>query len=125
MNTTGTGASRYACDSTYRGSTKFSEVETVNVRNFLDGLDRQGKLKGFIDFHAYSQMWFIPWGYTSRRTNDYEEQVFNFQCYCRAFCFIRLIPVIVFSPFDRLCEPLSDCPTSDVSQCQTIRVLTV
>lgn len=88
LNTTGTGASRYACDSTYRGSTKFSEVETVNARNFLDGLNREGKLKGFIDFHAYSQMWFIPWGYTSRRTNDYEEQVFNFQCYCRACYFI-------------------------------------
>ena len=92
VNPTGTGASSYACDSTYRGSSKFSEVETVNVRNFLKDLNLQGKLKGFIDFHAYSQMWFIPWGYTSRRTKDYNEQVFNFRCCCRAFRFITCIP---------------------------------
>ncbi|XP_020615344.1 carboxypeptidase B-like isoform X3 [Orbicella faveolata] len=71
----GAGASTYPCDTTYRGSTKFSEVETVNVRNFLSDLNSEGKLKGFIDFHAYSQMWFIPWGYTSLRTNDYNEQM--------------------------------------------------
>ncbi|RMX39368.1 hypothetical protein pdam_00024456 [Pocillopora damicornis] len=48
-------------------------IETRNVRNYLEGMG--GKLKGFIDFHAYSQMWFIPWGYTSRRTPDYSEQI--------------------------------------------------
>lgn len=69
----GTGASRKHCDSTYRGSSAFSEVETRNVRSFLEGLGN--KLKGFIDFHAYSQMWFIPWGYTTRRTRDYFEQM--------------------------------------------------
>jgi len=71
----GTGASRNPCASTYRGSRPFSEVETVNVRNFLKDLDDQGKLKGFIDFHAYSQMWFIPWGYKSDPSIDYEEQM--------------------------------------------------
>ncbi|KAL9959742.1 hypothetical protein ACROYT_G033097 [Oculina patagonica] len=71
----GTGASSYACDSTFRGSAAFSEVETVNVRNYLKGLADAGKLKGFIDFHAYSQMWFIPWGYTRRDTPDHYEQM--------------------------------------------------
>ena len=81
----GAGASPNPCKSTYRGSGPFSEVETDNVRNFLKDLDDQGKLKGFIDFHAYSQMWFIPWGYKSDPTADYEEQVFNFHCYWSAF----------------------------------------
>ncbi|CAH3112222.1 unnamed protein product [Pocillopora meandrina] len=69
----GSGASHRPCDTTYRGSSPFSEIETRNVRNYLEGMG--GKLKGFIDFHAYSQMWFIPWGYTSRRTPDYSEQI--------------------------------------------------
>jgi len=51
-------------------------VETSNVRNYLEGLHREGRLKGFIDFHAYSQMWFIPWGYKSENTPDHQEQVF-------------------------------------------------
>ena len=92
---TGAGASTYPCDTTYRGSTKFSEVETVNVRNFLSDLNSEGKLKGFIDFHAYSQMWFIPWGYTSLRTNDYNEQVFNFRCYCHFFVVAVVVVVVV------------------------------
>ncbi|KAL9959741.1 hypothetical protein ACROYT_G033096 [Oculina patagonica] len=69
----GAGASTYPCDITYRGSKAFSEVETANVRAFLKGLG--GKLKGFIDFHSYSQLWFIPWGYTSEDTLDHDEQV--------------------------------------------------
>ncbi|KAJ7370290.1 corticosteroid- binding protein [Desmophyllum pertusum] len=71
----GAGASSRDCDSTYRGSTAFSEVETKNVRDFLKRLDDNKRLKGFIDFHAYSQMWFIPWGYTSRDTPDHHEQM--------------------------------------------------
>ncbi|KAL9959738.1 hypothetical protein ACROYT_G033093 [Oculina patagonica] len=71
----GAGASSYPCDSTFRGSKAFSEVETNNVRKYLEGLKTAGKLKGFIDFHAYSQMWFIPWGYTSTDTPDHYEQM--------------------------------------------------
>lgn len=68
----GAGASWRPCDSTFRGSKAFSEVETRNVRRYLERLQ---ELKGFIDFHAYSQMWFIPWGYTARDTADHEEQM--------------------------------------------------
>lgn len=68
----GAGASWRPCDSTFRGSNAFSEVETRNVRRYLETLQQ---LKGFIDFHAYSQMWFIPWGYTQRDTDDHKEQV--------------------------------------------------
>ncbi|CAH3025693.1 unnamed protein product, partial [Porites evermanni] len=68
----GAGASWRPCDSTFRGSNAFSEVETRNVRRYLERLQQ---LKGFIDFHAYSQMWFIPWGYTARDTADHNEQM--------------------------------------------------
>ncbi|XP_068759283.1 carboxypeptidase B-like [Montipora capricornis] len=71
----GSGASARHCDSTYRGSGAFSEVETKNVRDYLEGLNRAERLKGFIDFHAYSQMWFIPWGYTSKNSPDHNEQL--------------------------------------------------
>ena len=71
----GAGASRHPCESTFRGSNAFSEVETENVRIYLERLHQLKQLKGFIDFHAYSQMWFIPWGYTARDTADHNEQV--------------------------------------------------
>lgn len=71
----GEGASPNECDQTYRGKKAFSEKETKSVSKYLEGLNKQGRLKGFIDFHAFSQMWFIPWGYTATKTNDHEEQV--------------------------------------------------
>ncbi|CAH3117909.1 unnamed protein product [Porites lobata] len=71
----GEGASPNECDQTYRGKKAFSEKETKSVSKYLEGLNKQGRLKGFIDFHAFSQMWFIPWGYTSTKTNDHEEQM--------------------------------------------------
>ncbi|XP_073228483.1 carboxypeptidase B-like [Porites lutea] len=71
----GEGASPNKCDETYRGKKAFSEKETKSVSKYLEGLNKQGLLKGFIDFHAFSQMWFIPWGYTATKTNDHEEQM--------------------------------------------------
>lgn len=69
----GAGASPRPCDSTYRGPQPFSEIENRNVKNYLMSLG--SKLKGFIDMHAYSQMWFTPWGYTSKNTPHHYEQV--------------------------------------------------
>ncbi|CAH3157461.1 unnamed protein product [Porites evermanni] len=71
----GEGASPNKCDETYRGKKAFSEKETMSVSKYLEGLNKQGRLKGFIDFHAFSQMWFIPWGYTATKTNDHKEQM--------------------------------------------------
>jgi len=34
----------------------------------------QPRLKGYIAFHAYSQLWMTPWGYTVARPTDYAAQ---------------------------------------------------
>jgi hypothetical protein len=31
------------------------------------------ELKGFVSFHSFSQILMIPWGYTKRLTDDYDE----------------------------------------------------
>lgn len=67
------GASSRPCAQTYKGSKPFSEKETENVKNYLTKLG--GRVKGFIDTHAYSQMWFTPWGYSARDTRDHAEQM--------------------------------------------------
>ncbi|KAK3740591.1 hypothetical protein QZH41_001064 [Actinostola sp. cb2023] len=65
------GASSNPCADTYRGSSSFSEVETRNVANYMQGLGR--RLKGYMDIHAYSQLWMIPWGYTKTPSRDHQE----------------------------------------------------
>ncbi|KAK3731206.1 hypothetical protein QZH41_017740, partial [Actinostola sp. cb2023] len=69
----GSGASPNPCRETYRGTRSFSERETYNVKRYLERLG--SRLQGFIDMHAYSQMWFTPWGYTSAKPPHYSEQV--------------------------------------------------
>merc|ERR550519_113741 len=65
------GASSDPCSDTYRGTSAFSEVETQNVANYMQGLG--GRLKGYMDIHAYSQLWMIPWGYKTTPASDHAE----------------------------------------------------
>ncbi|XP_020913424.2 carboxypeptidase B [Exaiptasia diaphana] len=65
------GASSNPCSDTYRGSSAFSEIETRNVADFMKRLGQ--RLKGYMDIHAYSQLWMIPWGYTKTPTKDHRE----------------------------------------------------
>lgn len=67
------GASRNPCRDDYRGSRPFSEVEVRNVASFLSLLSRQRKIAGYMDIHAYSQLWMTPWGYTKYPTRDHNE----------------------------------------------------
>ena len=57
----GEGSSGVMCVDTYRGSSPFSEPETLAVSNYI--LQKQN-LIGFIDFHAYGQYFMNPWGWT-------------------------------------------------------------
>jgi len=63
----GEGSSTQACADDYRGSAPFSEIETKTVSNFLSTIPQ---LKGYINFHSYSQLWMYPWGYTYVPTSD-------------------------------------------------------
>ena len=77
---TGTGATNgevrkelYPCSETYRGAHPFSEVEIVNVAKFL--ASKGDRVVGYMDIHAYSQLWMFPWGYTKIPAKDNEELV--------------------------------------------------
>lgn len=63
------GASNEPCDNDYRGTKPFSEVEVKNVAEYL----RKNRPAGYMDIHAYSQLWMTPWGYTRSKTRDYKE----------------------------------------------------
>lgn len=69
----GPGASSNPCNDAYRGTHAFSEVEVRNVANYLRRLGKQ--IAGYMDIHAYSQLWMTPWGYTKSPSRDHEELV--------------------------------------------------
>ncbi|XP_071493407.1 carboxypeptidase B-like [Diadema antillarum] len=59
------------CADDYQGPNAHSEIEVLQVTNYILGLN---DVRVFVDFHAYSQMWLTPWGYTYRLPSDYTEQ---------------------------------------------------
>ena len=65
------GASDDPCHETYAGPRPFSEPETRAISDFI--MDRKDRIKLYLTMHAYSQMWLVPWGYTSKRAGDYED----------------------------------------------------
>ncbi|EDO46924.1 predicted protein [Nematostella vectensis] len=68
-----TGTSNNECSQIYRGKQAFSEKVTYNVAKFL--YENRHRLKGYIDFHAYSQMFLSPWGYTDAKPSNYTEHM--------------------------------------------------
>jgi len=68
----GVGTSQRPSSDIYTGPRPFSEKVTHNVAKYL--YNRRHELKGYIDFHAYSQMWMSPWGYTSAYPPHYDKQ---------------------------------------------------
>eukprot|EP00794_Sanderia_malayensis_P006276 gene6276-6997_t len=69
----GVGTSSSECSDIYRGRRAFSEIEVSNVANYLSRNKYQ--IAGYIDVHAYSQMWMTPWGYTKRYPSHYSEMM--------------------------------------------------
>jgi hypothetical protein len=65
-NATG-GSSTNPCSETYRGPTPFSEPESTAIGTYAKSTPN---LKGYIDFHSYSQLWMRPWGYSSAPPAD-------------------------------------------------------
>ena len=72
------GASSSPCNDAYRGTHAFSEVEVKNVADYLYFMSRSGKIAGYMDIHAYSQLWMTPWGYTKQPPRDHTELVTNY-----------------------------------------------
>jgi len=65
------GASTQPCNDAYCGTKAFSEVETKSIADYVCAAKN---IKLFIDFHAYSQFWMRPYGYTSSGTADAKDQ---------------------------------------------------
>jgi len=70
-STIGTSSSK--CSDIYHGSAPASEVEVQAIQAFV--MAGGSSWKVFMDSHAYSQMWFVPWGYTGTLPVDHEEQL--------------------------------------------------
>jgi len=69
----GTGTSNFPCSDIYHGRYAFSEVETAAQSSFLKKLIPQG-LVMYMDIHAFSQLWFVPYGAAPRfYPADYKE----------------------------------------------------
>lgn len=67
------GTSQRPSSDIYTGPRPFSEKVTYNVAKYL--YKRRSEVKGYIDFHAYSQMWLSPWGYTTSYPPHYSQHV--------------------------------------------------
>jgi len=61
------GSSNNPCDEAYHGPTAFSEPENTALADYLQA---HPNVEGYVDFHAYSQLWMTPWGYTSALPKD-------------------------------------------------------
>merc|ERR1712002_584469 len=55
------GVSNNKCSDIYPGAKAFSEIETTNIKNFVETLDPVPILGHC--FHSYSQLWLWPYGY--------------------------------------------------------------
>ena len=63
-------ASSDKCDNTYHGPEAFSEIETVNVRDYLAAM--KGQFIMFNTLHSYSQLILLPWSWTKDAPDDYD-----------------------------------------------------
>jgi murein tripeptide amidase MpaA len=66
------GTSTNKCSDSYQGPSAASEVEVQAIQKYL--CDHKDTLKGYINFHAYSQLWMSPWGWTDALPADYDTQ---------------------------------------------------
>ncbi|KAG0021817.1 hypothetical protein BGZ80_001645 [Entomortierella chlamydospora] len=56
------------CADDYMGPKAFSSPEATNIANYLKSLP---KVVSYIDFHSYSQLWMVPYGYSGTRPATY------------------------------------------------------
>lgn len=50
------------CSDIYPGSRPFSEPETRNLAKYMYSI--RNRIKAYVDFHSYGQLWMSPWGFT-------------------------------------------------------------
>ncbi|KAF9918262.1 hypothetical protein BX616_009725 [Lobosporangium transversale] len=62
------GSSTNPCAEDYMGPSPFSSPEARNIGNYISSLPN---VVSYIDFHSYSQLWMVPYGYTAQRPPTY------------------------------------------------------
>uniref|UniRef100_A0A0N5AUE8 Peptidase_M14 domain-containing protein n=1 Tax=Syphacia muris TaxID=451379 RepID=A0A0N5AUE8_9BILA len=67
------GVSKNPCSGIYAGPEAFSEVEIVGVRDFIN--EKIQRLQAYISLHSYGQVILAPWGFTTQKPENYEDQV--------------------------------------------------
>merc|ERR1712241_8104 len=67
------GVSHDKCSDVYCGPEAFSEIETTNIKNFVEGLSPTPILGHC--FHSYSQLWPWPYGYDYNAYPDNYEEI--------------------------------------------------
>lgn len=67
----GAGTSNSRCSEIYRGTSAFSEPETLAHKRFFD--QTKEKFKAFLTFHSYGQYILYPWGYNTEVPVDHKD----------------------------------------------------
>lgn len=65
----GAGATDNPCSEIYGGAAPFDQPEPKAVADFVAS---KANMRGYSDFHAYSQLLMCPWGWTSDKPEDYD-----------------------------------------------------
>jgi len=65
------GTSSVPCSDSYSGASAANQPEIIAVQEYIKD---DGNFAGYINFHSYSQLWMSPWGYTSDKPADYDQQ---------------------------------------------------
>ncbi|KAG9321357.1 hypothetical protein KVV02_007155 [Mortierella alpina] len=63
------GSSSDVCADDYMGPKAFSSPEATNIGKYLKDTPN---VVSYIDFHAYSQLWMVPYGYTGTVPENYD-----------------------------------------------------
>jgi hypothetical protein len=69
----GQGSSSSPCADDYHGKKAFDQIEMASLSQFLTKIPN---LRGYINFHSYSQLFMSPFGYTTKLppTDDFNHQ---------------------------------------------------
>jgi len=67
------GVSHNKCSDIYCGPQAFSEIETKNIKNFVETLEPTPILAH--TFHSYSQLWLWPYGYAHNAFPDNKQEL--------------------------------------------------
>jgi len=67
------GVSTDPCSLVYPGKEAFDQKNTRMVKEYLEPL--KGKLKLYVTYHSYSQLFLTPLGYTTKEPENYEHHV--------------------------------------------------